>query len=892
MALDTSDKLWIPGGDGKTGHAVMAVFDLKTLEFSYTDYALNDSTGLKDMYMHGISASRTGDIWVAAGMWGISHMNYQTKKFTHILPNPKRPRSIIENYIRSIYEDKNGIIWAGSHLGGLFRLDPKTGGFTNFTTHEGLPSNQIKSITEDEKGNLWLGTNNGLSCFDPVKHTFRNFNTSDGLPDHAFRFASVYGRHNKLYFGSNNGFVVFNPDSIQDQVSAFPVYITWVKVLEKKRNLPEEKIELPYNENFISFDFAALDYHSPEKIQYAYKLENANEDWIQSGKRRYAAFTNLDPGEYIFRVKASNTDGVWNGKTASLHIIIYPPFWKTIWAYLFYTLIAFGLLYGFRHYTLNRERMKNDLKLKQVEADKLHELEGIRSRFFANISHEFRTPLTLIIGPLEKLLAASEEKQHYTLYQMMERNARRLLHLINQLLDLSKLEFGNLKLETKPGNINQFLQILAANFTSLAESRNIHFHTQFEHIESIVELDEDKIEKIVVNLLSNAFKFTPDGGTIALLADIKKDAADERLIILEITVADSGIGIEEKEAGNIFDRFYQVDGSQTREKEGTGIGLALTKELVELHKGIITVESEVGKGTTFMVRLPLSIHKKLSQGAPLLPEPLDNNNNNSLLDRPQIAQNLSQEVLLKEEIAQEDKPLLLIVEDNKELSAYIASHFQSHFVVIEASDGQKGLQQAFATIPDLIISDVMMPVMDGIELCKQLKTDERSSHIPVILLTAKAGEKSKLEGLETGADDYLTKPFSGAELQTRVHNLIEGRKRLRERFSREVTLQPADIAVTSADEKFLERIMAILEANFMEASFSLESFEKEAGLSRTQFYRQLKALTSQAPGEFLRNFRLQKAVMLLKGGHGNISDVAYSVGFNSLSYFTRSVARI
>jgi DNA-binding response OmpR family regulator len=289
-----------------------------------------------------------------------------------------------------------------------------------------------------------------------------------------------------------------------------------------------------------------------------------------------------------------------------------------------------------------------------------------------------------------------------------------------------------------------------------------------------------------------------------------------------------------------------------------------------------------------MVRLPLSIHKKFSQGAPLLPEPLDNNNNNSLLDRPQIAQNPSQEeVLLKEAIAPEDKPLLLIVEDNKELSAYIASHFQGHFVVIEASDGKKGLQQAFATIPDLIISDVMMPVMDGIELCKQLKTDERSSHIPVILLTAKAGEKSKLEGLETGADDYLTKPFSGAELQTRVHNLIEGRKRLRERFSREVTLQPADIAVTSADEKFLERIMAILEANFMEASFSLESFEKEAGLSRTQFYRKLKALTSQAPGEFLRNFRLQKAVMLLKGGHGNISDVAYSVGFNSLSYFTR-----
>jgi signal transduction histidine kinase len=453
-----------------------------------------------------------------------------------------------------------------------------------------------------------------------VKHTFRNFNTSDGLPDHAFRFASVYGRHNKLYFGSNNGFVVFNPDSIQDQVSSFPVYITGVKVLEKKRNLPERKLELPYNENFISFDFTALDYHAPERIQYAYMLENANEDWIQSGNRRYAAYTNLDPGKYIFRVKASNTNGVWNGKTASLHIIIHPPFWKTTWAYLFYTLIAFGLLYGFRQFTLNRERMKSAFQLKQVEAQKLQELEAVRSRFFANISHEFRTPLTLILGPLEKLVKASEEHQHHALYRMMEHNARRLLHLINQLLDLSKLESGNLKLENTPGNIHEFLHLLAASFSSLAESRNIDLRTHFASTANMLLFDRDKIEKIVVNLLSNAFKFTPDGGTIELLTTIKNTATDKQAIELEIVVTDSGIGISPAETEKIFDRFYQVDDSQTREKEGTGIGLALTKELVELHRGTIAVVSEPGKGTTFTVRLPLAIHEKTAQVAPALPE--------------------------------------------------------------------------------------------------------------------------------------------------------------------------------------------------------------------------------------------------------------------------------
>jgi signal transduction histidine kinase/ligand-binding sensor domain-containing protein/CheY-like chemotaxis protein/AraC-like DNA-binding protein len=888
MAFDQAGKLWIPGGNSNSGNAVMAVFNPETLDFTYTEYSLNDSTGLKDMYMFSSLISRTGDVWVAGGMSGIGRMNQQTGEFTYYLPNPEQPESLIENDIRTLFEDSKGMIWAGTAMGGLFKLDIETGNFTNFTTHDGLPSNRVTSITEDDKGKIWLGTSNGLSCYDPKDDTFRNFDTADGLPDNTFRSGSVFKRNEKLYFGSDNGFIVFNPDSLQDQLSIPPVYITGVQVLEKMREFPVDKLELKYNENFISFDFTALDYQSPEKLQYAYKLENANEDWIFSGNRRYAAYTNLDPGEYIFRVKASNGDGIWNETGASLGFRIHPPFWRTIWAYAAYGFIGLALLYGFRRYTVNRERMKNDLKLKQIETQQLHELETIRSRFFANISHEFRTPLTLILGPLEKLLANANENQNRTLYQTMERNARRLLHLINQLLDLSKVESGSLKLETKPGNIRAFLKTLAASFDSLAQSRNIHFHTHISQEEYLVSFDRDKLEKIVVNLLSNAFKFTPDGGSVELRVCLKNDSHSATHVkILEIVIADSGIGIAPAEIDKIFDRFYQVDSSHTRANEGTGIGLALTKELVELHTGTITVASELGKGTSFTVSLPLPVeHGGASSLASS--EPSEVNSYHLLTSTLQPAGQIDAEIVLdiKENEAQE-KPLILIVEDNKDLSAYISSHFQLNFRVIEASNGRQGLQQAIEHIPDLIISDVMMPEMDGTELCKRLKTDERTSHIPVILLTAKVGEKSKLEGLETGADDYLTKPFSGTELQVRVNNLIELRKRLRERFSREVTLQPADIAITSADEKFLERVMAIVEANYMEPDFAPEDFEKEAGLSRTQFYRKLKALTDQAPGEFLRNFRLQKAVMLLTGGHGNISDVAYSVGFNSLAYFTR-----
>ncbi len=660
-------------------------------------------------------------------------------------------------------------------------------------------------------------------------------------------------------------------------------------MLDTQRELPEKEITLPYDQNFVSFDFVAIDFHSPEKLQYAYQLENFEQSWTKSGSRRYVSYTNLPPGEYTFRVKAASSDGVWNESRVALRLIIRPPWWQTWWAYIGYGLVALGLLYAFRQYTLNRERLKNDLKVKQLEADKLQELDGLRSRFFANISHEFRTPLTLILAPLENLLATPQETDKHPIYQTMQRNTRRLLSLINQLLDLSKLEAGSLKLEPKPGNIIAFLKTLATSFASVAQSRQITFSTQFPEPTLRAKYDPDKLEKIVVNLLSNAFKFTPDGGVVTFQVNSPQKENQGNDQVVEIIVADSGIGIEADQLEKIFDRFYQVDSSQTREREGTGIGLALTKELVELHGGQINVESQAGAGTTFTVQLPLLITAEpVHQDEPVRTAPS--------VFTPRLASTagdaaqMSQEGSPATKEANEQnrqKPILLIVEDNQELSDFVAAYFHPAYQVLQAANGKQGLQKATQVVPDLVISDVMMPVMDGITLSKQLKSDERTSHIPLILLTAKATGESKLEGLETGADDYLTKPFSGAELQVRVKNLIEGRKRLRERFSRQLTLQPTEVAITSADGKFLQRVKAIVEQHLEESDFSLEAFEKEVGLSHVQFYRKLKALTDQAPGEFLRNYRLQKAAMLLKGGHGNVSEVAYAVGFNSLAYFTR-----
>jgi DNA-binding response OmpR family regulator/nitrogen-specific signal transduction histidine kinase len=529
--------------------------------------------------------------------------------------------------------------------------------------------------------------------------------------------------------------------------------------------------------------------------------------------------------------------------------------------------------------------------LEHLQAEKLQEIDRVKSRFFANISHEFRTPLTLILGPLEKLLAENVQEPVKKQYRLMLRNGRRLLRLINQLLDLARLEAGSMSLKARQENIVQLLKGIVLSFSSLAERKQItlKFHASEESI--IVYVDRDKLEKIVSNLLSNAFKFTPEGGKISVQLTVNSDQLTANQLYTDhcllITVEDTGIGIHPDKLEKIFDRFYQADDSYTREQEGSGIGLALTKELVELHHGEIYVISEIGKGSTFIVRLPLGKeHLKQEEVVEEVFSDQFSVISEQGVDSPSIQPSIDPSI--QAQATSDQQPVLLIVEDNADVRAYIRDYLDEDYQIIEAVDGNEGFEEAVRVVPDLIISDVMMPKIDGYELCRKLKTDERTSHIPVILLTARAGGESKVEGLETGADDYIIKPFDARELQVRVKNLIEQRRKLRECFRKEITLQPKAIAITSMDEQFLQKAMAAVEQNLSDAEFSTDEFARQVAMSRSQLHRKLYALTGQSTHEFIRAYRLHRAAQLLQHRAGTVSEICYDVGYNSLSHFAKA----
>ncbi|WP_162339817.1 hybrid sensor histidine kinase/response regulator transcription factor [Cyclobacterium salsum] len=885
IAEDKSGKLWFGGSKGGyIFQGALVSFDPDIKKFTYYWFDPEDKTGFNYHNVSAITVSQSGDIWVATPGRGINRLNPKSGKFTYYRPrHPYDPGSITDKDIRAIYEDSRGIIWVGTNQGGLNRFDDETEKFISYTVNQGLPSNHIESIVEDHWGNLWIGTSKGLSQLDPHTMTFQNYGTMDGLPGNMFNQGSKSRKNGKLFFGTTNGFVVFHPDSIKDNSNIPPVYITGLSVLEKPIPLPEDgKLEFSHNENFISFNYVALDYTAPEKNQYAYQLEGVDRNWVHAGTNRSANYTDLKPGNYTFRVKASNNDGLWNEEGASASISILPPWWQTWWAYTGYGLLfLMGLLMAQRE-TVRRERIKAGMHLQQVEAEKLREMDTLKSRFFSNISHEFRTPLSLILGTVE--VFSHQEKQptdRLLGYRLIQRSADRLLQLVNQLLDLSRLEAGKLRLQLQPGDIVGFLSLLSSSFSSFFANKGIRYKYQLPQDSLWVLFDTDKVEKMVSNLLTNACKFTPAGGEVML--EVKADRPDSAQGSLNISVHDTGVGIPKEMVSRVFERFFQADLSLTRAYEGTGIGLALTKELVELHGGTIRVDSIPGEGSHFLITLPLQIIEKpesnLQKELLIKQQHLLGNKANFISETP-VPNKI-------EKKAKKYQTIVLVIEDNADLCHFIKNSLPAEFAVFEAEDGNIGWKKALELGPDLIISDVMMPGLDGISLCDRLKKDERTSHIAVILLTAKADMESKLAGLETGADEYLTKPFSMKELQVRVQNQIAYRQRLRERFSRSVTLQPKEMAVNSVDERFLQKVMGILEAHFSDPMFDLVFFSQELGLSRVHLHRKLKSLAGQSPGDLIRTYRLKKAVHLLEQQAGNISEVAYAVGFNSLTYFAK-----
>ena len=641
--------------------------------------------------------------------------------------------------------------------------------------------------------------------------------------------------------------------------------------------------ELPYKNNQLRFEYAGPNFYQEDNNQFQYYLEGYDEEWSSWSSETQKDYSNLSEGEYTFKVRAKNVFN-YTSEAASYVFHIMPPWYRTWWSYGLYGLSGLLLLMLYSRWRSQQLRAKNlaleklidartieiKEKNKQLEqqTEKLKELDSMKTRLFANISHEFRTPLTLIKGPIEKLEDTQENKISTVTIKMIRRNADRLLKLVNQLLDLSKLDSGKLELNLAEGDIFKCLRAAASSFSSHAAQRQIDYQIKIPSRSLWTSFDRDKLEKITYNLLSNAFKFTPDREKITIEVTYKDN-------LMQLKISDSGKGIEASKLPYIFDRFFQVDDSYTKEKAGSGIGLALTKELTHLMDGEIYVESKIGQGSMFKVMLEVE-EIQYTPKENIDPEDITENN----IEEPLIT-------ILEQQSAKKKKYQVLIVEDNNDMRHFIKEQLQSQYAIIEAFNGKEGLKKANKSIPDLIVTDLMMPQMDGITLCKALKTGLTTSHIPVIMLTAKAGIENKLEGLEIGADDYLTKPFHARELVIRVNNLIAERKKLRQLFSKKASIDPTKITVTSLDEQFLKKTLELLENQYADSQFGVPQMQTALGMSKTQLHRKIKALTDYPPGELLRNFRLKRAAQLLAQKGENVSQIAYAVGFNSVSYFTK-----
>ena len=806
----------------------------------------------------------------------------------------------------------NGTLWSSDMIYNssiTFIQDIQTGYYKcrikKYTTTDGFPENAYEFVS-DHQNNLWIypeSSRYGIVKFSPADNTYTYFN-GPGIIKNAV-FGGLHGKDSagRIYLGAMDGITVFHPDSIKLNEYLPPVRITDIRInhksiypeLDTSRLLKLDRtgiLKLKPKENHLSIEFAALSYANPESNQYAYFLDGFDEDTIiTTADNRIASYSNLSPGKYEFFVKGTNNNLKWSNQAARLLIIVLTPWYASWWAFFLYSVIGISLIVLWRIYDLRRIRLEHEAELEHTEAEKLRELDRVKSEFFSNISHEFRTPLTLILGPLDEIINKTGNSLLKNQALMMKRNALLLLKLINQILDLSMLDAGKLKLQASYSDICTFLKDVVANFESAAENKHIQLTCRIPEHSLLVYFDSDKLEDVLDNLLENALKFTPRGGVV--LVELKQifnnDWGNGELSDgAEIIVCDTGTGIPADKLPRVFDRFFQVDSSQTRRHEGAGIGLSLAHELVRLHHGSIEVRSEQGKGTTFTLKLRLG-NRHFNHD-----ELIDEVDKEIVPRKTQDSQGILEEAheIVMENSGTERKgkislPEILVVENNADMCHYIMNSLDHEFVFHGAEDGIIGFEQAIKLIPDLIISDLMMPGMDGYELCNKLKNDERTRHIPVILLTAKAAKKNQLQGYESGADDYVTKPFDKQIMLGRIKNLLRERRLLREKFSLEWAKNPSGQEVVTADEKFIIRLNSILERNYSNPEFGTTYLGKEAGYSHSVLYRKLKAVTNLSPSTYIRNFRLIKAQNMIKTLHMDVSTTAYNCGFNNLSYFSK-----
>ena len=890
---DSARHVWVGTTQGLT------LFTPPDSEFVHFDAVRHNN--IDNRYVHTIFQDSKLNIWIGT-VHGLYFLDYNDLcnnrfNFTLYLHDESDSLSIPVSHFLTVYEDSLGVIWLGT-TDGLCRFDVVPRRFKLYSTRNGLAGNSVFSIIQDN-GCLWLGTSAGITRFDPVREEFKNYGVNDGVLSDAFTKAVCRTSRGELIFGGKTGFTRFDPVQIKESPYIPPVVVNDFQIFDRPVHLadiirsPEESdsliLSLKYNQNMISFEFSALDFTAPKKNLYRYMLYGFDASWrYTDAGRRFATYTNVPPGQYVFRVQGSNSDGLWNYKGKSIGIIIHPPFWRTRWAWFIYGLFLFSILMLFRRLVIYREKLRNEMIMERREAERIHELDAMKLRFFTNISHEFRTPLTLIIGLLERLMRMKGKQRRSELvqnYHILQRNAKRLLRLINQIMDIRKLDENRLQLNLKHRDAVQFIRAIFSSFKYQAEQRNISYRFESNADHFYIWFDPDKVEKIIYNLISNAFKYTkPEGSIHIRLTSPNLEVSESihrmpSIPMLEILVEDTGTGMAADQLGKIFQPFFQIPSEENVAEKGTGIGLTLTRELIDLHQGYISVESLPGVGSCFKVLLPANL---IPQSGVNDAEPIEESLYPVLpeTETDDIPQKLSS-------ISEEEGALILIVDDDLDFCLYLKDELSSDYRVIIAVSGKAALDKSGECLPDLIISDVRMPEMDGFTLCRKLKANEKTNHIPFILLTSQTREEHQMDGFDCGADDYIIKPFDVIMLRKRIANLLDSRKKLKERFSHEIYLQPSNVTITSEDERFLMNVFQVIEAHLEDSEYTISQLGRDVGLSRVQLYRKIKALAKITPNDLLKNFRLKRAAQLLKESHLTVFEIAYRVGFKDPSYFCK-----
>jgi signal transduction histidine kinase/ligand-binding sensor domain-containing protein/DNA-binding response OmpR family regulator len=871
----------------------IARLDQATGQFIHTWFNYDPAYRLREAVFPRLHEDGQGNFWIAAKN-GLHYYETESGALTSLPIFPPAPGNNDIIGINSVLpdpEEPGKYLWLGTGGGGLIKYEIESGAITGFSIEQGLANNTVYGILHDGDGSLWMSTNRGLSKFNIAENAFTNYTRADGLQSNEFNYGAFYRNPSgRFFFGGIFGYNSFMPNEIKAADFNPNIVITSLRILddESSRSLypvhikPGSIINIPGRDNSFIVEFASLDFTNPLNNRFAFSMTTSGENWIRTGNAQSVTFTGLKSGNYIFRVRGTNSDGIWSDREAHIVISIAAPWWGRSPMYIIYFLLIAAMFYGLRKYELSRISLRNRFRISSFETAKLKEVDQMKSQFFSNISHEFRTPLTLIKGPLEQLYGGEEDPQRKRSLKMIISNASRLLQLINQLLDLSRLESNNYLIRARRGDIVGFLRGIVFSFSSLAQQRSIELNFNVDpeiepaHLRDNFYYDPDILEKIFNNIISNAIKFTRGKGAVTVNVSGSTRSNPGRL---EFTISDTGIGIPGDKIKYIFDRFYQVDGSSGREFGGTGIGLAYVRELVRIHGAEIDVESTPGEGTTFRLGFPMG--KDHFNGQLVVDDISDAPVEDDAAEEGTSADKYS------DRQADRGTDTVLIVEDHTGVRSYIAGILRAQCRVVESANAREGLKVAREIIPDLIISDIMMPDMDGFEFCDIIKSGIETSHIPVILLTARSGEADRLKGLNTGADDYLTKPFNASELKTRVMNLINSRRLLREKFTANSIIRPSEISVSPRDASFIEKLLRTVETNISNPSFSVTDLAREAGMSHSQLHRKLRSTINMTANHFIRSARMHRAMELLRKDAGNIAETAFMVGYDDPGYFTK-----